>query len=144
MLRLCPLEVDTYSRALYARFVPPDHPLRRLDEAVDFAFVPELVADRYDADNGRPAWHPEQMWAGRLSDRAVALVVKRAAAAAGFDVAQYAGHSLRAGLATAAAAANVPERVIAQQTRHKSLEILRRYIRAGSLFTENAAAAVGL
>jgi hypothetical protein len=38
----------------------------------------------------------------------------------------------------------VPERVIAQQTRHRSLEVLRRYIRAGSLFTENAAAAVGL
>jgi hypothetical protein len=74
----------------------------------------------------------------------VAPVVERAAAAAGLDPARYAGHSLRAGLATAAAAANVPERVIAQQPRHGSLEALRRYVRAGSLFTENAAAAVGL
>ena len=81
---------------------------------------------------------------GRLSDRTVARVVQRAAAAAGLDPAQYAGHSLRAGLATAAAAANVPERVIALQTGHRSMTILRRYIRAGSLFTENAAAAVGL
>jgi site-specific recombinase XerD len=81
---------------------------------------------------------------GRLGDRAVARVVQRAAAAAGLDSTQYAGHSLRAGLATAAAAANVPERVIALQTGHKSMAILRRYIRAGSLFTENAAAAVGL
>lgn len=33
---------------------------------------------------------------------------------------------------------------IAQQTRHRSLEVLYRYIRQGSLFSENAAAAVGL
>jgi site-specific recombinase XerD len=37
---------------------------------------------------------------GRLSDRAVARVVQRAAAAAGLDPAKYAGHSLRTGLAT--------------------------------------------
>jgi integrase len=82
--------------------------------------------------------------AGRLSDRAVALVVKRYAQAAGLDPALYAGHSLRAGLATSAAAADVPERVIAQQTGHKSMAVLRRYIRRGSLFRENAAARVGL
>ena len=81
---------------------------------------------------------------GRLSDKAVALVVKRAAAAAGLDPSRYAGHSLRAGLATAAAAANVPERVIALQTGHRSTKILRRYIRAGSLLRENAAASAGL
>jgi integrase len=62
----------------------------------------------------------------------------------GIDPATVAGHSLRAGLATSAAAANVPERVIALQTGHKAMAILRRYIRAGSLFRENAAAAVGL
>lgn len=80
----------------------------------------------------------------RLSDRAVAEVVKRRAAAAGLDPRQYAGHSLRSGSATAAAAAGVPERAIMAQTGHKSLKILRRYIREGSLFRENAAAAVGL
>ncbi|WP_395089045.1 tyrosine-type recombinase/integrase [Armatimonas sp.] len=81
---------------------------------------------------------------GRLGDRTVALVVKRAVAATGVDVANYAGHSLRAGLATAAAMAGVSERVIQGQTGHKSLPILRRYIREGSLFRENAAAEVGL
>jgi integrase len=74
----------------------------------------------------------------------VALVVKRAAAAAGLDPGQYAGHSFRAGLATSAAQAGVSERGIADQTGHKSLVILRRYIREGSLFRENAAAGVGL
>lgn len=85
-----------------------------------------------------------QMQAGALSDKAVALVVKRWADAAGLDPSQYAGHSLRAGLATAAAQAGVAERVIMVQTGHKSTDMVRRYIREGSLFRENAAAEVGL
>jgi integrase len=80
----------------------------------------------------------------RLSAPAVALVLKRHALRAGLDPAEVAGHSLRAGLATSAAAAGVPERVIAMQTGHKGTVILRRYIREGSLFRENAASAVGL
>ena len=65
-------------------------------------------------------------------------------ARAGLDPGEVAGHSLRAGLATSAAAAGVPERVIAEQTGHKGTAMLRRYIREGSLFRENAAGAVGL
>jgi site-specific recombinase XerD len=79
-----------------------------------------------------------------LSDKAIALVIKRRALAAGLDPAPFSGHSLRAGLATAAAQAGVSERAIMVQTGHKSLPVLRRYIREGSLFRENAAAAVGL
>jgi integrase len=75
----------------------------------------------------------------RLSAPAVALVLKRHAARVGLDPAEVAGHSLRAGLATSAAAAGVPERVIAEQTGHKGTAMLRRYIREGSLFRENAA-----
>ncbi len=81
---------------------------------------------------------------GRLSDKAVARTVKRWAAKAGLDPTRYAGHSLRAGLATSAAAAGVEERKIAMQTGHTSLVILRRYIRDGDLFRGNAAGAVGL
>jgi site-specific recombinase XerD len=81
---------------------------------------------------------------GRLSDKAVALVVKRCAKAAGLDASKYAGHSLRAGLATTAAMAGVSERAIMAQTGHKSVNMVRRYIRKGSLFTENAAASIGL
>jgi integrase len=80
----------------------------------------------------------------RLSDKAVALVVKRQAESAGLDPARYAGHSLRAGFATAAANAGVSERSIMAQTGHRSLKMVRRYIRDGSLFRENAAAKVGL
>ena len=84
------------------------------------------------------------MLGGRLSDRAVARVVKSRAEAAGLDPQDYAGHSLRAGLATSAAAAGVSERAIMAQTGHRSLAIVRRYIREGNLFLENAAGKVGL
>jgi len=79
-----------------------------------------------------------------LVDRSVALIVKRVGGSAGLDPVNYAGHSLRAGLVTSAAAAGVSERAIMNQTGHRSLPTLRRYIRDGSLFRENAAAAVGL
>ena len=92
----------------------------------------------------RPVDRHGHMGATRLSGQAVALVLKRHAARAGLDPVEVAGHSLRAGLATSAAAAGVPERVIANQTGHKGTAMLRRYIRERSLFRENAASAVGL
>jgi site-specific recombinase XerD len=80
----------------------------------------------------------------RLSDKAVALIVKRRAKAVGLDPARYAGHSLRAGLATSAAAAGASERVIMAQTGHRSADMVRRYIRDGNLWRENAAVIAGL
>jgi len=80
----------------------------------------------------------------RLSGEGVAIVVKRYVEALGFDPAAFAGHSLRAGLATSAAAAGKSERAIMSQTGHRSLTILRRYIREGNLFRENAAEGLGL
>jgi hypothetical protein len=47
-------------------------------------------------------------------------------------------------LATSAAAAGVSERAIMNQTGHKSAATVRRYIRGGSLFQDNAAAGIGL
>ena len=82
--------------------------------------------------------------AARLTPQSVALVVKRACRRAGMDPRTYAGHSLRAGLATSAAQGGAPERAIMRQTGHRSAEVLRRYIRAGTLFEENAAAFTGL
>jgi site-specific recombinase XerD len=79
-----------------------------------------------------------------LSDRSVALIVKRSLEAVGRDPSAYAGHSLRAGFATEAARTGVEERLIQDQTGHKSLPMLRRYIRDGTLFTRNAAGKIGL
>ncbi len=80
----------------------------------------------------------------RLSDRTVAEVVKRSLVAAGKSARGFAAHSLRAGLITQAAMNDVPERAIQEQSGHKSLLVMRRYIRDGSLFRQNAAAKVGL
>ena len=74
----------------------------------------------------------------------VARVVKQALARIDRDASDYSGHSLRAGLVTAAAIAGVSERVIMRQTGHRDPRTLRRYIREGELFRENAAGEVGL
>jgi integrase len=79
-----------------------------------------------------------------LSDRAVALVVKRTAEAAGLDPARFAGHSLRSGFATSAARAGIGEADIMSETGHRSVAVVRRYIRRGSLFDNNAASRIGL
>ncbi len=51
---------------------------------------------------------------------------------------------LRAGLVTQAETSGFSERAIQDQSGHRSLAVMRRYIRDGSLFRENAAAKVGL
>ncbi len=101
------------------------------------------AAGIFDGPLFRPVNRHDQVASGRLTDKGVARVVKRAATRAGMDAGAYARHSLRAGLATAAAG-GAPERAIMRQTGHRSLDMVRRYIRAGSLFQENAAAYVGL
>lgn len=82
--------------------------------------------------------------ANGLSPQSVALVVKRLAAAAGLDPNRYAGHSLRAGLATQATIGGASERAVMEMTGHRSLQVARRYIRNVDLFRENAASLAGL
>lgn len=74
-----------------------------------------------------------------LCDRSVALIVKRAALAAGLDPEIFAGHSLRAGFATAAARKGKSLDSIMRQTGHRSERIARGYIRHGTVFVDNAA-----
>jgi integrase len=88
----------------------------------------------------RPVTRHGRVGTGRLSDRAVALVVKRYAGALGLEPKSFAGHSLRAGLATSAAKAGKSERAIMRQTGHRSVQMVRRYIRDAELFSDNAAA----
>jgi integrase len=80
----------------------------------------------------------------KLSTNAVAEIVQRRAALAGLDPQSFAGHSMRAGFATAAAMAGVEERTIMKQTRHRSAATVRRYIRDGELWQRNLSAEVGL
>jgi integrase len=84
------------------------------------------------------------MRSGQLSGIDVSRVVKKLAERAGLDPAKYGGHSLRAGHATSAAIAGASERSIMKQTGHRSVQMVRRYIRDGSLFRENSAGKLGL
>jgi integrase len=74
----------------------------------------------------------------------IGLLLKRAAARAGMDTKPLAGHSLRAGHVTQAAMNGVSEFVIMKQTGHRSVATLQRYVRMGKIFTENAAAGLGI
>lgn len=72
----------------------------------------------------------------------MALVVRERVAALGYDAVDYSGHSLRAGFATSAAQAGVSSWKIRAQTGHASDAMLGRYVRDGSIFTDNAAGAL--
>jgi integrase len=85
-----------------------------------------------------------RLGAARLSPQGIARVVQRAAQRAGLDPGEFAGHSLRAGFATEAAAQGASERAIMAQTGHRSVEMVRRYIRDGARDRESAAALLGL
>jgi transposase len=50
-----------YGSYLYDRIVPIDHPLRKINQVVDFSFADEILKDRYDPAIGRPAEDPEFM-----------------------------------------------------------------------------------
>ena len=72
-----------------------------------------------------------------LSDKAVARLVKGAALKAGLDPERYSGHSLRAGLATAAGDAGAALPDLMRQTRHKSTQVALAYLRPADLWRNN-------
>ncbi len=91
----------------------------------------------------------KRVGAERLSDQEVARLVKRAALAAGVrgDLPEgereklFAGHSLRAGLASSA---EVDERHVQKQLGHASAEMTRKYQRRRDRFRVNLTKAAGL
>ncbi|MER9216449.1 site-specific integrase [Mesorhizobium sp. M0663] len=97
----------------------------------------------------RVAGQGKAVGADRLNDQEVARLVKRAALAAGVrgDLSEgerakkFAGHSLRAGLASSA---EVDERYVQQQLGHASAEMTRKYQRRRDRFRVNLTKASGL
>ena len=73
-----------------------------------------------------------------ISDKSVALIIKKYANYAGLDAYRYSGHSLRSGFATSTAESGAEERNIMAMTGHKSTEMVRRYIKEANLFKNNA------
>ena len=73
-----------------------------------------------------------------ISDKSVALIIKKYAEKAGLDSSKYSGHSLRSGFATTAAEFGAEERNIMAMTGHKTTQMVRRYIQEANLFKNNA------
>ncbi len=73
-----------------------------------------------------------------ISDKNVALIIKKHALSAGLDEKKYSGHSLRSGFATTTAEYGASERNIMTMTGHKSVDMVRRYIKESDLFKNNA------
>jgi len=73
-----------------------------------------------------------------MSDKNVALIIKKYAALAGLDQSKYSGHSLRSGFATSTAELGAEERSIMAMTGHKTTQMVRRYIKEANLFKNNA------
>jgi site-specific recombinase XerD len=73
-----------------------------------------------------------------ISDKSVALIIKKYANLSGLDGNKYAGHSLRSGFATSTAESGAEERHIMSMTGHKTTQMVRRYIKEANLFKNNA------
>jgi len=73
-----------------------------------------------------------------MSDKNVALTIKKYAERAGLDKNKYSGHSLRSGFATSTAELGAEERSIMTMTGHKTTQMVRRYIKEANLFKNNA------
>lgn len=75
-----------------------------------------------------------------LTPKSVAIIVKRYAELAGLDPALFAGHSLRAGFLTSAAANRASLFKMMDVSRHKSVDTLRGYVRRAEEFENHAGA----
>jgi hypothetical protein len=70
----------------------------------------------------------------QLSDNAIGEIVKRYAAAAGFDPKMFAGHSLRTGFVTSALEHGADIFKVMHVTRHRRVETLKGYDRRAKAF----------
>lgn len=86
----------------------------------------------------RPFKRNQELRDVQLSDKSVALTVKKYVGLAGLDAREFAGHSLRRGFATSAAQHDIDALTIMRQTRHKSEKMVHRYIAQGNMFKDNA------
>lgn len=88
----------------------------------------------------RPVGKGGRVRSSRLSDRSVANIVKAHAARVGLDPKAFAGHSLRAGFLTSAAARGAKVFKMMDVSRHRSVETVRGYVRDAELFKDHAGA----
>ncbi len=114
----------------------PDSPYCPVQALKDWLTVAEIERGALF----RRMFRGDKVGSSRLSAQSVALVVKEYASRAGLDWERYAGHSLRSGFLTSAARNKASLFKTADQSRHKSLDVLQQYVRNEDLFDGNAGA----
>jgi integrase len=117
------------------------------------AFIPKGSSPATDAPSAWAAWigvsgvragpafravdRHGNIGRGHLSDAAPAAIVKRSLIAAGLDPCRYGVGSLRRGLVLIAARSGLEDRGIAAQTGHKTLALVREYMRRDNVAQGN-------
>lgn len=86
----------------------------------------------------------DKLHTARLSDRSVALIIKKLIEQSGSSSQDFSGHSLRSGFVTQAALNGASDRAIMNQTKHRSRAMVDRYVRVASIWTENGVMKLGL
>ena len=109
-------------------------PVKLVQAWLQAAGISEGFVFRSVAKGGRVLTEP-------LSGHSAAAIVKRYAKLAGLDASAFAGHSLRAGFLTSAAESGAGVLKMVEVSRHKSIDMLRTYVRRADLFREHAGAA---
>ena len=107
-------------------------PVEALQQWLKRAAISEGPVFRRLSTNG------ERVLASRLSDRAIARIIKARFANAGFDPEAFSGHSLRSGFLTSAAAAGASIWKMREVSRHKSVQVLSDYVQSAELLDDHA------
>ncbi|MDO6414390.1 site-specific integrase [Sphingomonas sp. BIUV-7] len=80
----------------------------------------------------------DQLTGDAMSDKSIARLVKKYAAAAGYDPRLYSGHSLRSGFLTEGAGQGATIFKLQEVSRHKTVQILSDYVRDADRFNNHA------
>jgi site-specific recombinase XerD len=86
----------------------------------------------------RPVYKGGRVADARLSDRAVAEIIKNYAQRIGLDPTLFSGHSLRSGFLTSAAQRGASIFKMMDVSRHRSMETLSGYVRDSEFFLDHA------
>ena len=86
----------------------------------------------------RRMYRSDKVGTPRLSSQSVAIIIKDYARKVGLDSSRYSGHSLRRGFLTSAARNRASIFKMADHSRHRSLDVLRQYVKDEDLFENNA------
>jgi integrase len=116
---------------------PSTCPVRALKDWLELAGIVEGPVFR-------PINRHEQLSDKRLTDFAVAVIIKRVANKAGLPTPKLSGHSLRAGFVTEAKKNGADDAAIMDQTGHKSLAMVHRYHRRTKKWVKPASSKLGL